>query len=187
MQDVVLGPLLGSGLFLQVDGEGDVRNAMPGDGRSARQIGHVLNVCRSHHAGVVDADVLEQLVEFDVLLGVRGKEVVIVHAGDRENRLAVALCVVEAVEQMDAAGTGGSEADPEFAGELGPRAGHEGGGFLVPDLDEADAVLTLAERFHDAVDAIARDAEDHFDSPIEQAFHEYVSRGFHAGVTLIRL
>ena len=81
---------------------------------------------------------------------------------------AVELGVVEAVEQVDAAGAGGGEADAEPAGVLGVAAGHERRRLLVPHLDEADLVLALAQRLHDAVDAVAGQAEDDVDAPVVQ-------------------
>jgi hypothetical protein len=55
------------------------------------------------------------------------------------------------------------------------HAGHEGGGFFVPHLDEADFILVSAERFDDAVDALAGNSENGVDSPIEHRFHKNVA------------
>ena len=67
-------------------------------------MGHVLDVRQAHHAGAVDRDVHEDAVEIDILLGVRVDQVVEVMPGDGEHRLAIHLGVVQAIEQMDAAG-----------------------------------------------------------------------------------
>ena len=81
-------------------------------------------------------------------------------------------------------GPGGGQADAQLAGVLGVGAGHEGRRLLVPHLDEADLVLALAQRLHDAVDAVAGEAEDHLHAPVHDRFdenvaasvcHEYVS------------
>src|SRR6185295_12961318 len=64
------------------------------------------------------------------------------------------------------------EADTQAAGVLGVAAGHERGRLFVTDLDEADAILALAQRFHDAVDPVAWQAEHHADVPIEQAIRQ---------------
>jgi hypothetical protein len=53
----------------------------------------------------------------------------------------VELGVVEPVEQVDRAGTGGGQADADLAGDLGVGAGGEGGDLLVADLDELELVL----------------------------------------------
>ena len=97
--------------------------------------------------------------------------------GDREHRLAVELGVVQAVEQVDPARPGGREADAQLAGELGVAAGHERGRFLVAHLDEADLVLALAQRLHDPVDAVAGQAEDDLDAPVDAGFDQNVRRG----------
>ena len=86
--------------------------------------------------------------------------------GDGQHRLAVQLGVVEAVEQVDAARAGGGQADAQPAGVLGVAAGHERRRLLVAHLDEADRVLALAQRLHDAVDAVAGQAEDDLHAPV---------------------
>ena len=70
-------------------------------------------------------------------------QIVKVMAGDRENRLAVELRIVQAVEQMDAARPRGRQADTQLAGVFGVGAGHEGRRFLVAHLDEADSSCRL--------------------------------------------
>ena len=72
---------------------------------------------------------------------------------------------------MDAAGPGGGDAGTDAAGELRPRAGREGGGLLVPYLDEPDLVLVLAQRFDDAVHPVAGNAEYGVDAPFEHRFY----------------
>src|SRR5690606_23510920 len=63
------------------------------------------------------------------------------------------------------------------AGPLGVGAGGERGGLLVPHLDEADPVLARAQRLHDAVDAVAGDAEDGIDVPVDQRLDQDVRGG----------
>ncbi len=65
---------------------------------------------------------------------------------DRHDRLVVELGVIQAVEQVDRAGAGGRQADPDLAGELGVRAGHERGHLLMADLDELRAVIACVRR-----------------------------------------
>jgi hypothetical protein len=84
------------------------------------------------------------------------------------------LGIVEPVEKMDAAGAGCRDANTEPAGPLGVATSHEGGRLLVPDLNEADAILLLAQGLDDPVDPVTGDAEDHFDAPVEQGFDENV-------------
>src|SRR6185437_3759276 len=77
----------------------------------------------------------------------------------------------------DAARPGGGEAAAEPPGPFGVAARHEGGCLLMAHLDEADPVLARAQRFDDAVDAVARQTEDDLDPPIDQRFDEYVAGG----------
>src|SRR4030095_6435509 len=115
---------------------------------------------------------------------VRTDQVVEGHAGDGEHGLSVESSVVEAVEQVDAAWTGGGEADAELAGELRVAAGHQGGRFLVPDLHEADLVVSDAQRLHDAVDAVAGQPEDHVDAPVVDRVDQYTGCGICHGALL---
>ena len=76
-------------------------------------------------------------------------------------------------------GAGGREANSQLAREFRPGARHERGRFFMPHLDESNPVLPLSQRFHDAVDPIARDSEDNLNSPVDQVVHEYIGRRFH--------
>ena len=76
---------------------------------------------------------------------------------------------------MQPARPGRREADAESPGELGVAARHEGGGLLVADLDEANRLAAFAQRLHDAVDAVARQAEDRIDAPVLQHLNQNVS------------
>jgi hypothetical protein len=42
----------------------------------------------------------------------------------------------------------------------------------VADVDETDLALPLAAGFHDAVDAVARQAEDGINAPIDEMLDE---------------
>jgi hypothetical protein len=48
--------------------------------------------------------------------------------------------------------------------------GHEGRRFLVANLDEADPLADLPQALHEAVDAVARQAEDGVDASIDKPF-----------------
>src|SRR5436190_22543062 len=153
---------------LRVDGEVDVGHAVTADGGAASQMGDVFDVFRPHDSRIVNRDIHEYAVKIDVLLRVRLDQIVEVMAGDRQDRLPVELGVVQSIKQMDAPRTGGRQADAQFAGEFRITAGHEGRRFLVPDLHEANFVLSDAQRFHNPVYAVAWQTEDDFDSPFDQ-------------------
>ena len=158
-------------------GNVDVRDAARGQRGLDGLVDDVDDVGRPHDPLVVGGDVHEQLVEVDVLLVVRADQVVEGVAGDRQHRLAVALGVVEAVEQVDAARPGRGQADAQPAGVLGVAAGGERGGLLVPHLDEADLVLVRAQRLEDAVDAVAGEAEDRVHAPVDQPLDQQIGDG----------
>ena len=127
-----------------IDGNGDVRDAAirqapsgrPGPRRFPHGSAPMI-------ARVVDGDIHENFVELDVLLGMRVDQIVILQPGDREHRLAVQFGVIQAVQQMNAAGAGSCKADTQLAGVFRIGAGHERGGFFVPHLDESDFVLLV--------------------------------------------
>lgn len=98
----------------------------------------------------------------------------VLHAGDGEHGVTVHFGVVEAVEEMNAARAGGGDADADAAGEFGIRAGGEGSGFLVPHVDETNAVLVLTQSFEDAVDAIAGQTENRVHTPGDEAFDQHI-------------
>ena len=82
---------------------------------------------------------------------------------------------------MDAAGAGGGDADAQPPGEFGIPARRKRGRLLVPHLDEAEFLLIGAERLKEAVDAVARVAEDDLDAPVDQSFDEQIRCGFRHG------
>ena len=95
----------------------------------------------AHDPLVIDADIHKELVEGDILLGVSADQIVELQAGDRQHRRPIHLGVVEAIQEVNASRPGGRQTYPEFARVLGIAAGHEGGCFFVPHVDEANLVL----------------------------------------------
>ena len=141
-------------------GHGDAHGAVD-------QLAHLPRVGR--HVDVVAGDILVQRHQIDFLLVVAAERQAVLLPDDRQHRLMVGLRVVKAVQQMDRARPGGREADPEFAGEFGVRAGHERGQLLMPRLDELDLVAGPGERPDQAVDAVAGVAENPLAHPIPTA------------------
>ena len=86
----------------------------------------------------------------------------------------VELGVVEAVQEVDRARSGGGQADTHLIGPLGVRAGHESRHRLVADLDVVDPVFRALERAHDPVDAVAGVAVDPLDTPLGEALGKEV-------------
>src|SRR5947208_11272926 len=90
-------------------------------------------------------------------------------AHDRDHRLMVELSVVQAIQEMDGARTGGREAHTHLTGELGVPAGHERRHLLMPYLNKIELIPRSTQRTHDAVDTIAGVAEEALHAPFAQA------------------
>ncbi len=118
--------------------------------------------------GVVNCHVVEYPSEIDVLLREGLDQVMELHAGYRQHRRLIEFGVIEARQQMRAAGSGCGQTHAQRAGPFRISACHEGGGFLMPYLHEVDFVPLLAERFHHSVYAVAGEAEHHPHVPGDQ-------------------
>jgi len=82
---------------------------------------------RAHDARIVNAHIRNPLIELAILLCVGVDQVMKLQSGDRKERLAVVLGVIEAVEQVNAAGTGGRKTDSKPARPPGIGAGQQRG------------------------------------------------------------
>ena len=135
---------------------------------------------RRRHAGLDElrGDVLEQRVEVDLLLVVRPQRGRLLLADQRDDRLVVELRVVEAVEQVNRPGPRGRHADADLAGQLGVRAGGEGGDLLVARLHELDLLTVLVKAPQNAVDAIAGIAVDPAHPMLVKSSQYECSNGF---------
>ncbi len=118
---------------------------------------------RHHRLHEVTGDVLEQRVKVDLLLIIAAECSTRLLTDDRHHRLVIELGVVEPVEKVDRARPGRRHADADLAGPFGMGAGHEGGGFLMPRLNEVDAVVA-SERRDEPANAIARKTKYAFDA-----------------------
>lgn len=98
----------------------------------------------------------------------------ILHPGDRKDRNLIEFGIIEACQQIDAAGSRGSETDPQLSRPFGVGRRHEGRRLLMPRLDKPYGVLTLTQRFHHAIDTIARKTEDGIDVPFDQCLHQNI-------------
>src|SRR5256885_333376 len=161
-------------LVLQIDGTTDVRDAAGRERGAARRVDERACVPGAEDLLVVGGDVLEERQQIDFLLVPHAHEVVVGLPGDGEHRRAIELRVVEAVEQVNGSRAGGGETNAELARVLRVARRHERRRFLVANLNERDALLPDAKRFHDAVDAVARKAEHNPHSPVDQSINEHV-------------
>ena len=154
-----------------------MRNAAKRKRRAATGIDKRADVAGAEDLLVVQRNIFEQGQKIDFLLIPRADQVVIRLTGDRENRCAVHFRVVQTIQQVYRPGSRCGEAHAEPPGVLRVSTRHERGGFLVPYLQKRDAVLAGAQRFHDAVDAVAGQAEDDADTPVNQSLHQHIGRG----------
>src|SRR2546429_55220 len=72
--------------------------------RPARQLRDITDMLRTHHPRAVQSHVHEELVQVHVLLRVSVNQVMEVMPCNRDDRLAVELRVIKAIEEMDPAG-----------------------------------------------------------------------------------
>ena len=87
--------------------------------RTARSIRWRTCAGVGRHVDVFAGDVLEQRDQIDFLLIMAAQRDARLLPDNGHHRLMIHLRIVKPVQQMDGAGPGGGEADPEFAGELG--------------------------------------------------------------------
>jgi hypothetical protein len=101
----------------------------------AGAVGHQHRVFRPGHFDIVERDVLHELRRVGALLIACSDQVMKGHAGNRDNRRAVHVRVIQAVEEVDDARPRGADAEAKLAGVLGKARRHEGRRFLVTHPD----------------------------------------------------
>jgi len=89
---------------LKVNRNAQMRYAAISESRAASQHGNILQVLGAHAARVINTHIHEKLVELHILLAPRFRQIVELHAGYGQHWLPVQFGVVEAVQQVDAAG-----------------------------------------------------------------------------------
>src|SRR5215208_2939504 len=113
--------------------------------------------------------VLVQADEVNLLLVVAPKAHALLLADDRHHWLVVESGVVETVEEVDGAGTGGSHAHAYLAGEFRVGARRERRYLLVGRLGELDPVADLVEGPEQPVDAVTGITVDPLHAPVGEA------------------
>jgi hypothetical protein len=84
------------------------------------------------------------------------------------------FCVVEAIQEMNAAWTGSCDTHTQSAGELRIGASHEGSCLFMPHMNEPYPILLCPERFEDSVDPVARETEYGVNAPREKTLYKYI-------------
>jgi hypothetical protein len=145
--------------------------------RAAGAVGDQHRVFRPGHFDIVERDILHQLRRVDALLVARSDEIVEGHAGNCDDRRAIHMRVIEAVQKVDGAGSCRAHADAKLAGVLGESRSHERRGFFVTHADVFDPILTFAQRLDDGVDAIPHHAKAVGRAPGDQGFDHDIGGG----------
>lgn len=161
-------------LHLNVGRNRDMCDSSGGQSCPNCKVGYTLHVRAIHDALVVSGDVDKELVESDILLGEGTDQVTVLQTGDGENRSAVQLRVIETIQKVNSAGTGGRDAHPESTGELGIGAGHECRGLFVPNMDEPDPIFLFPQSLEDPINAVAGQTEHGIDTPRKESLYEYI-------------
>ena len=118
-------------------------------------------------------DIGEHPVEVELLLIASAPHGRLGLPANRQYWYVVSPGIVKTGDQVGGTGSASGQAYAQFAGELGMRNGHERAHLLVARLDEVDPAIAL-EGADDAVDAIARIAEDAPYTPSLQSFDKEV-------------
>ena len=139
------------------------RNRLMNDGRRLRGRGNGFGVER---------DVAEKQVGLGGL-----DEIGAVHlpwhvAGKGQDRRVVAARLIEAGDEMRAAGAGRAGADRELAGELGLTGGCKRRAFLVTDADPLDAAAP--NRVGERIERVADQSENVLDPDLLEHADQYV-------------
>src|SRR5581483_5626138 len=173
--------------FLHVVRHDDAGDRTFGDRDAYRAIHDVARLrSRDDRLHVFARNVLEQAREIDLLLKLPAERRPHRLTHDREHGLMVELGVVEPVQQMDRAGPGRGHAHAEFARELGMRAGHERGHFLVARTHVVELVAGAIERAHETVDAIAGVTVYTPDLPLMQSIDDEIGDSLAHGANSFR-
>jgi len=156
-----------------VSGQGDDRHAAPRERRldgDLQDPGHVLGL--GHQLAIVAA--LREEVLRAGLLEVSAADLVAGDLrGDGEDGHPAAVTVVEAVDQVQIAGTTAACADGQASGEMRVCARGEGRRLLVPHVNPPHTLLP-ANRIGDSVQGVAGYAVDPLDSLGDQSVDEEI-------------
>src|SRR5579871_1197214 len=175
---VLLGRLFDGLHLLDVHRDDDTREGTLGLGDAQRAIHEMAYLNRrGGHVDILASYVLEQGNEVNLLLVMAAKGRAGLLADHRHDGLVIHLRVVKAIEQMNGARTGGSQADADLSGELGMSTSHEGGHLLVTHLDEVEFVFCPIQSSDQSIDAVTGVSKHSPYTPLRKSFPEKVRNG----------
>jgi hypothetical protein len=96
-----------------------------------------------------------------------------------ETGLNLSSGIVQAIQQVNASGPRGGDADAESAGELRVRTSHKSRRLFMANVDKANPVFLLAESLEDTVDPVSGQTKDGVNSPCDESLYEYIRRVGH--------
>ena len=163
--------------FLKVHGKSQMADRTISECRAHRQVCNVLHVGGTHDPLIERGDIHVEAVEPYILLGKRSDQIMKLQARDCQHGLAVHLCIVYTIENMNASGTRRCQANAQPSCKFGIRTGHECRRLFVSHLNETNPILTRPQRFHQAIDSISRQTENDVYTPVNQCFNQNISSG----------
>ncbi len=152
----LVGPLVRGRLVGDVGGHDQHGHAAFGERCLAGRDGLAARLVGSQDRLAVHAAALEDLGEIDFLDRLEADVAAHDLGGDEHHRRAVAIGFVEAVDEMEAAGTAAACAGDEALQQHAFAGGGKGARFLMAHVDEVDAALL--DRMSDAVHRVADNA-----------------------------
>src|SRR5438445_8648226 len=101
--------------------------------------------------------------------------------GDGEDRLAVELGIVQAVQQMNPPRSRRRETHAQATGVFGIATSGEGCGLFVSDLNQFDPVLAGPQGLVNSIDPVSGKAEYGLDAPFDEAVDKQIGHRFRHG------
>jgi hypothetical protein len=174
--------------FLVRGSIGDVRRDDEHGDTAFRQGGLAGRDClapglfRGHDHLAIDAAALEHVIEIDLLDRFEPQVLPDDLRCDQNDRGAVAIGFIEAIDEVEAAGAAGSGAGRETAGEQRFGRCREGAGLLMPHVDPID--LATIDGVGDAVQCVADDSVARLHAGRLQCFDQQIGYPFsHSGTS----
>ena len=155
--------------FLQIVGEDHAANRALVVRDAYRAVDQMADLLRHTCHSDIFGDVLKQILQVDFLLvtGSKSASRLLAHQCDHGNM--VHLGIVEAVQKVDRARSGGRVTQAHLTGEFRVRRSHEGRHLFVPDLHVLHRVLGLLQRDVETADAVTGISINPLQSPFGQS------------------
>jgi hypothetical protein len=134
---------------LHVLGHDDTGHGTLGQGNAAGavdQMAHLHGISTGLH--VLAGHIFEQIHQVNFLLVAAAQGGTGGLPGNGQHRLVIHLGVIQAIEEVDGAGSGGGHTDTQLAGKFGVARGHEGRRLFMAHLDEVEQLEYDTKKVH---------------------------------------